>query len=335
MARHTYRNLIQRAVAAGFKSDFIRDVLLPDWWNRECEKDASLLPEVEIRLARFLGTSIEAIRDPAFPLNAPEYPGAQLRRVQNVNRDRLRAAIHAGLRVASAVVRCLRSPDVPIRIPFAEPLRWREDVGMRDPTFGLKSVVEDLWSRGIPVIHLEKVPPPKFQGLACVVRGRPVILLGHANDEPVRLLLYVAHETSHIVRGDVGPDVPVVDEDELFPDTSEMELAAEEYAWKALTGGQPILAPPSGNALQWANAAWKDQQSRAIDAGVSLWKWANQQSDFAKGEMALKALYRAQGGQRTLREVFDQHVAWENASETDRELLRSVFLDPDGDATTG
>ena len=332
MPAHTYRNLMHRAAAAGFKSDFIRDVVLPDWWAPECEKDASLLPEVEFRLARFLGASVETIRDPVAPLSAPDYPGAQLRRVQNLNRDRLKAAIHAGLRVASAVVRCLRSPESPIRIPPSDPLGWRQGLCTKGPVLGLQSFVDDLWSGGIPVIHLEKVPPPRFQGLACVVQKRPVILLAHGSDAPVRLMLYALHETGHIVHRDAGPDVPVVDEDELFPDTSEMEQAAEDYAWKALTGGQPILEAGNGSELDWANAAWEDQRKRGIDAGVTLWSWANQTKNFSKGEMALKALYRAQGGQRILRDAFDQHVRWEDASETDRELLRSVFLGPERDA---
>ena len=161
-----------------------------------------------------------------------------------------------------------------------------------------------------------------------------MILLGHGNDEPVRLALYTIHEVGHIVRGDCGPNEPVVDESELFADTSEMERLAEEFAWAWLTGGNSMLNVSGGDHREWANLAWADEKARSIDAGVSIWAWANRTHDFQTGELALKALYRAQGGQRILRDAFDQYVDAESASETDQSLLKCVFLDPGRDATS-
>jgi hypothetical protein len=36
---------------------------MPDWWNRDCEKDTSLLPDLAIRIARLLETRVEAVED--------------------------------------------------------------------------------------------------------------------------------------------------------------------------------------------------------------------------------------------------------------------------------
>jgi hypothetical protein len=307
---------------------------MPDWWNRDCEKDASLLPDLEIRIARFLGTTVEAVREPAGELVVPAYPGAQLRRVANLDRDRVKAAIHAGLRIAAAAVRALRGPAPAVRIPPTDPLEWRQEILSSSERFDLTSVVADLWLRGIPVLHVESLPPPKFQGLACVVEGRPVILLGHGNDEPVRLALYALHEAGHIVRRDCGPDTPVVDEDERFADTTEMERLADEFAWTSLTAGNSMNDVSGADPREWANLAWADERARAIDAGVSIWTWANRTRDFQTGEIALKALYRAQGGRRVLRDAFDKYIDADGASETDRALLRCMFLDPERDAVT-
>ena len=336
LAKHTFNSLLRRVAQAGFKADFIRGALLPDWWDSDCEKDASLLPDLEIRIARFLGTTIEAVREPSAELAVPAYPGAQLRRVKSLNRDRIKASIHAGLRIAGAVVRSLRDPAPAIRLPPADPLEWRREISASTKRFDLSSAVADLWARGIPVVHAEFLPPPRFQGLACVVEGRPVILLGHGNDEPVRLALYTIHEVGHIVRGDCGPEEPVVDEDEseLHTDTSEMERLAEEFAWAWLTGGNSMRDVSGEDPREWANLAWADEKARSIDAGVSIWAWANRTRDFQTGELALKALYRAQGGQRILRDAFDRYVDAESASETDRALLSCVFLDPWRDAAS-
>ena len=68
-----------------------------------------------------------------------------------------------------------------------------------------------------------------------------------------------------------------------------------------------------------------------VDAGVLLWSYANRAQKFADAQMALKALYRHVGARQALRDLFDQHVDLESASETDRALLRCVFLDPERD----
>ena len=83
--------------------------ILPDWWDDSCGDDPSLLQDLEFRVARFLGTSFEAVSDPGTPLSPPAYQGAQLRRVRDINRDRLAAAIHVATQVASATFRDQRN----------------------------------------------------------------------------------------------------------------------------------------------------------------------------------------------------------------------------------
>ncbi len=80
---------MRRLRHAGFKNDFVRSAILPEWWDEECAGDATLLPEVEIRVARFLGSPIASIRNPDANLAAPLYAGARLRRIRDVEADRL------------------------------------------------------------------------------------------------------------------------------------------------------------------------------------------------------------------------------------------------------
>src|SRR3954447_18408510 len=96
---------MRRLSAAGFKPSFTETALLPDWWEPSCADDPSLMPDLEIRVARFLGAPLDLVRDPDAKLSAPRYAGAQLRRVRDLARDRLASAIHAALQIAGAVVR--------------------------------------------------------------------------------------------------------------------------------------------------------------------------------------------------------------------------------------
>ena len=83
---------MQRLSRAGFKREFVQAAVLPDWWDERCEDDSSILRDIETRAARFLSRPVAVIADPTAPLSAPPYPAAQLRRVRDVNRDRLAPA---------------------------------------------------------------------------------------------------------------------------------------------------------------------------------------------------------------------------------------------------
>lgn len=322
---------MRRLSHAGFDKRFVRSAILPDWWDDECAADVELLPEIELRVARFLGQSVSLVRDTGEQLSAPEYEGAQLRRVRDVDRDRLGPAIHSALQIGAAVVRSLRDYE-PTGTPVpADGLEWRRELGSSDGAVTLDDILGDLWKRGIPVVPLEVLPAPSFQGLACLVDERPVILLGHRYDDPGRVAFFVAHEAAHIAKGDCRPGQPVIDEDDLIVDEGEMEQAADRFATRVLIGQDSAPRLDGGGFKELASHAAKVESETGADASILLFAWAAETGDYAAATMAVKALYRGTGARRKLREYFDRHVDLESATETDRALLRCVYGDPEAD----
>jgi Zn-dependent peptidase ImmA (M78 family) len=320
---------MQRLNRAGFSKEFVSQSILPDWWDDGAANDQGVLQDIEIRVARFLDTSVSALRDPATTLQVPSYAGAQLRRVRDVSRDRLRAAIHTAMRVASAVARNMRigNPDLVGRPLPTNGLEWRVSLGRDLRTPSLATIASDLWNRGIAVVPLQTLPSPSFQGLACVVAGRPLILLGHKNDEPGRVAFLLAHEAGHIAAGDCQPDAPVVDEEDEIADTSAMEQRAELYATHVIAGNDNIPRLDLGNQRDFKHLAAQAlamENSTGADASAIIFGWARHSLDYATATMAVKALYRASGARRHLRELFSQHVDVAGAPETDRDLFRCV-----------
>src|SRR5450759_3798372 len=145
MTTHSFTTLMRRLGRAGFKNDFIRAVILPEWWDQQSARDVALLPDVEIRVARFLGLPIASIRNPEAGLVAPAYEGARLRRIRDVESDRLTAAIHAAIQIAGAVVRSLRERNSAIRVPPRDALAWREEILDGGPALKLGQILEDCW----------------------------------------------------------------------------------------------------------------------------------------------------------------------------------------------
>lgn len=302
----------------------MQSAILPDWWDEECASDPELLPEIELRVARFLGQSVSIVRNAGEQLAAPEYAGAQLRRVRDVDSDRLTPAIHSALQIGAAVVRNLRDHELTGPPLPADGLDWRRELKTSNGAVTLDDLLGNLWGRGIPVVPLEVLPAPSFQGLACIVDGHPVILLGHKHDEPGRAAFIVAHEAAHIAKGHCRPGQPVVDEEDLIVDVTEIEQAADLYATRVLVGQDSIPPLDEGDFKELARHAAKLESQTGAEASILLFAWAAETGDYAAATMAVKALYRGSGARRKLREYFDRHVDLESASETDRSLLRCV-----------
>lgn len=326
---------MRRLAHAGFKRDFVRSAILPDWWDDSCAGDPSVLPDIEIRVARFLGQSVAEVQDPTVTLSSPNYAGAQLRRVRIVDRDRLAPAIHSALQIAGAVARSIRTSGQPAVIPPAHALTWRKQILRNQPALTLDDLLEDLWGRGIPVVPVDVLPTPNFQGLACIVENRPIILLGHKNDEPGRIAFVVAHESGHIAAGDCAPEQPVVDEQDDIADDADIERNADVFATRLLVGTDTIPQIDAADFRQLARKAVAEEHSIGADASAIIFAWARRTGDYVKASMAVKALYRASGARSKLRQSFDRHVDLDIATESDRSLLRCVYGDPDLDETVG
>ena len=319
----SFKALLQRLTRAGFSKDFVYTAILPDWWEDACADDPSILQDVEFRVARFLGSPLSAVSDPSTALSPLVYSNAQLRRVRDISRDRLSAAIHVAIQVASATVRNLRDAPTP-RIPPADGLAWREQVARPLTALHLGDLLRDLWARGIPVIPLDVLPAPAFQGMACVVDDRPVIVIGYKHDEPGRVAFLVAHEAAHIAAGDCAPGQPVVDEEDEISDDTDIERLADGYATHALVGGATVPevnTSVSRDFKDLARQASSIERQSGADASAVIFAWARRTGDYATATMAVKALYRTVGARRQLRELFAQNVDIANSSETDRALL--------------
>lgn len=317
---------------AGFKNDFLRAAILPDWWGDDCLQDPRLLQDLEIRVARFLSRPLAEIKDPNITLAAPTYPGAQLRRVRDVDRDRLGPAIHSAMRIAAAAVRSLRSSVPNAAVPPTDGIAWRNLIQRPRLAVTLHDMAEDLWRRGIPVIPLDVLPTPSFQGLAGIIEGRPVILLGHKHDEPGRVAFVVAHEAGHIAASDCAPNVPVVDEDEEISDDSAIERQADRYANCVLIGDDNIPRIDGADFKELARQASELERSTGADASAVIFGWARRMGSpgsYQTATLAVRALYRGTGARRQLRQLFDHHVDLAIATETDRALLRCVYGEPE------
>ena len=319
-----FNALIQRLSRAGFKRPFVQSILLPEWWDESCDDDSNLLPEIEIRVARFLGIPLSSVQDSSVSLVPTHSVNAQLRRIRDVDNERLIPAIHTAIKIAESTVRCLREFVPRPEIPPPAGFEWRVEIASREGSITLDAMLGDLWARGIPVIPLEMIPPPSFQAAACIAGDRPVILIGQKNDEPGRIAFWVAHEVGHIARGDCDSGHLILDGQEEILDESDIEANADKYSRQVLVGENRVPEIDNGDFREIAKESARLATCTGIGAGMIIAAWASRTGDYPKAQMALKALYLATGARKALSRHFTKNVDLEGAPETDRDLLRCV-----------
>lgn len=334
MAKHSIKNLLRRVSKAGFSKEIVRKAVLPDWWDDEHIDEPDLLPDIEVRVARFLAVPGSVVGDPDAELQAPVYEGAKLRRIRNVEVDRLRPAIHLALGVAAATVRNLKSQELPAEIPNSSATEWRSQLLNSSSSVSLDVMLDDLWSRGIPVVPMLVMPTPSFQALACIIDDRPVVVLGHRLDAPDRVAFVIAHEIGHVTAGDCAPGQPVVDEDEAVMDDANIEIKADEFARTVLGIDHVRLDGAFSDPKDLAREALRIEKDSGVGSGSLIFSWASVSGDYQMATMAVQALYRGSGAQVTLSRLFDANVDAHNAPDTDQALLNCVRHATTPDAVT-
>ncbi len=328
MPRHSFNTLMRRLAHSGFRKQFVSTALMPDWWEESYAQDSTVLPEVEIRIARFLNVPLSVVRDAETELAPPVYGDAQLRRVRDIDRGRLGPAIHTAMRVAEAVIRNLRcTQSKPSQLPD-NALEWRRILRSRSSgPVQLDDILCALWANGIPVIPIDTLPAPGFQGLACIVDGHPTIVLGQKYDEPSHVAFIVAHEAGHIASGHCSLRMLVVDQDKDIRDGSEVERAADCFAKRLLVGDETVTIPVQEqlDAKSLAERAVDLESEYGVDAGSLIFTWAASTLNYPAASLAVRALYRSTGARRQMRQLFDRYIDSGSASESDRTLLRCVY----------
>lgn len=269
------------------------------------------------------------VSNPAQSLIVPQYNLARMRRIHDVESDRLAPAIHTSLCIATAALRNIKKPLSPLDLS-TNPLDLRKEILTRASAVSLEELLDLTWKSGIPIIPIDTLPSPNFQGMACMIGGRPVIILGHKIEVPGRVAFIVAHEIGHIVYGHCKKGIIIVDEEEDQDDTCE-EHEADDYAKKIFIGENIVPDIGNGDFKSLAERAYQIEQDLGISAGYTLFTWAARTGDYKRATLAAKALYIDGGARLLVKEVLRKYVEIECASETDSALLSCIGVDKESE----
>lgn len=234
--------LYRKLARAGLDRKFVREVLLPEWWDDTIADSPAGLAEAELHIARALGIRWSELREDVL---------SESRCIKNILfpeplevRDKpIRWTIHLARRVAELGVHATPLPYQPPDASAQEVCQALLKHRCSD-SINLNALVDYCWKRGIPVLHLRNIPSKShFAGVFIpIVHQRPAIVVVSRKETP-QVLLIIARALGYIATSDaekactfaqelLANSSPQATSDELQTIQREMN---EHLDWQRLT----------------------------------------------------------------------------------------------------
>jgi Zn-dependent peptidase ImmA (M78 family) len=287
--------LYSRLGSVGFPRKYLREIILPDWWDDEIAHNPAGYAEGLMILSRNLGLDLASMQNEAVPVGLRNLGPCKFKKSPNTSEKELMLARSLATRVVELISPAVPEPRNPLPTSASAIRQSLLGAGVR--WISLANLVDYCWSVGLPVLHISAFPPgaKKMEGLASVRSGRCAVVLSKNARHSAWLLFILTHELGHIAQGHVSRDGVLVDELVDRSSRDNEEKAANAFALELLTGTTDLRVLPMGpgrSARLLARAALDVGVHEQIDPGHIVLNCAYQMGGdfFALANAALKVL---------------------------------------------
>lgn len=331
------KDLYTRLEAAGYKPNWVRKNVMPDWWEDSLASNPVMRLQAELMLSKFLGVPPSLLAQHEAPIPPVEQRRVHYKRLKSKKTKDLGPVYLTVKRAAEIAVRCLKDDAPGFDSSRLKPDELRAAILEDNALVSFETLLKLSWDIGIPVIRVRELPPgygKTIDGAAMEVSGRPVIIITSSQTSEGFLPWILAHELGHVLRGHLK-DGPIIDVNlnGPKPDSDPLEKEANEFA-ALLVFGSTGFAPCtdyliSGERL--ADAAMHTGYEQRIAPGLIATSWARNMSRSYEGKVvwaiatnALKALGEENVKGSEIRRHMRLHLDSERVSESDAHFLAKV-----------
>lgn len=239
--------------------------LFPSWVS-----DAELHRMAAIELGSFAQVHMGAAADfdgtARLVSAAPAYLKATKHRENPAHAAAVSMSLAAARLVAQATI-----PDCTTPLPSAAEVRASILRATNQPFVNFANLAAFLWARGIPIVHVPKLPVKAkgMDGLVTRVEGRPVIVLSRDQELSDWMLFVLAHEGGHVGKGhlsneegaavvdgnisDLTPRTEMLSNDEIEANTYAQEILVEQGSLFAIDDRIPAAEQFAADAIQFGH----------------------------------------------------------------------------------
>lgn len=317
-------DLYDRLDAIGFSKSFVRQKILPEWWDNELEQTQAAVVEAALYLSRRLNLKASSLLSPEAQLLFEVAGSTKFKCQQNVECGALQVASAVASRLADLVAYACIPPSQPLQPCTAAAVRQAVFQATQRSVVHLDGLLEFCWQQGIPVIHMAEFPPgKKFHGMIAMSDKRPVIVVGLNDASPSRLLFVVAHELGHLFKGHVTDSTLVDSTIKLLDIDDQEEADANEFAVELLLGKPDMIyyTPHHLASEELVDHAKRIAQRDSVDAGVVAWNYGFYKKHWGAVRKALPILEGEIKAPQQINSYLQRYLDWERLSEDNQDYL--------------
>jgi len=327
-------DLYARLKKAGLKRKFVRECLLPEWWEDALGEVPANIRLIELTIAQVLGLNAQVTTTPKESIHiAPRTPYRLKQARKDTPHDAVALRVALAERAALTVKAHLH--DLPRFEPCKDYSDARSDILADNEYVNLSSLVRFCWSSGIVVLHVNYgagVESRNFHGVTFYPERNPIIVLASGRDSPPWLAFYLAHELGHLSCRHLseGGESLVDAQISVTEGTEKEEREAHSFAMRLLTGreewGFKLARLP---ARRLAEAALVYGEENNIDPGTCVLIYGYSCNKWPVAQQALKILREDAGAQSIIKSSLLTHLRTDELSEGAERFLNCVLTEGD------
>ncbi|HLK61249.1 MAG TPA: ImmA/IrrE family metallo-endopeptidase, partial [Chthonomonadaceae bacterium] len=226
--------MYKRLKRAGFPEKYVREKVLPDWWDDHIAETPAGYGQAVTMIALNLNIDPCSLEDEQSEIVCTKFGKPKYKKQAGHTDGELEPATCIAVRAAK--IACLGVDIGAAPVPVSAQEIRRSLLARGSQCVHFEALLDYCWSLGIPVLHVSEFPSGKKpDALSATMDGRPAIVLCKKIQYSAWLLFHLAHELGHIALGHLEGAGVLIDE-EVKSDTDEEETEANRFAIELLTG---------------------------------------------------------------------------------------------------
>ncbi|MEQ9372221.1 MAG: ImmA/IrrE family metallo-endopeptidase [Coleofasciculus chthonoplastes F3-SA18-01] len=319
----TMTTLYDRLSKFGFTKKFIREQVLPDWWDSELENNYIAVTEAAGYISKRLGLDIRSLLHPDLPITFKQLGSPKFKKRKSTDKQSLLIAQGMATRVAEMVTYSFKTEYVALPQKASE---IRNQILQENRCLDLCGLLKFCCSHGVPVIHFSNFPPTasKMEGMAAKLNNRPVIVISLYQRYSAWLLFITAHELGHLVKEHVSNGI-LVDE-HIKPSKDIEEVEANNFATELLLGSTTKYTwGKELEPVKLAAIAKSVAERDSLDPGVLVLNYAWTRNQWDVGMKALELIEPDANAPANINRHLVQYLDWNRLDMDSQDYLKMVI----------
>lgn len=321
----------------GIDKNFIKNILLPNWWDEELPKTkAGYLQTIDI-ISKNLGIDLAGFLKNPEIINFKGNALIKFKIAKNINiSDNFIWPKSLALRL-SEIIKELYTIEMKSLPKNA--LEIRAQIFQNSQKLNLDTMLDYLWDNGIPVLHVSEFPKDvkRMDGMIINLTNQPIIIVSKKRMQDAWLLFIIAHELGHLIKGHLTMSDNIIYDSDIENEQDREEKEANEFALELLTGSvSPNFAITQSiiNPFILFNKVIEISNETNIDPGVITLNFAYKTKKWALAEETLKILNPKADAVSKIKEKIMSNLNFSNTSEENADFfLRITSLSGKGVAS--